>query len=149
MIFDQTTLFSDYQAITATANSTNVIDLGPLGRVKFATADLRRDIGKGEPIPIVVQVVEQFAAAGAATLTVGIQVADDAAFTTNVKTVATFGASYALADLKPGARFRLSWVPKGTDRRYVRLVYTVGTGPMTAGKVMAGIVAGDQDEPYI
>jgi hypothetical protein len=147
MIFDNTTLLSDRQAITVTAPSTNVIDLGPLGTVKFASGPLRRDIGMGTPIPIVVQVVQQFTAAGAATMQVALQVDDNAAFTTP-KTVATYGSNLALADLKPGARFSLNYIPKGTDERYLRVNYTVGTGPMTAGQVFAGIVMGDQDAPY-
>lgn len=142
MIFDNQSLLSDAQAITVTAASTNVIDLGDTGRVYGATVDLVRDIGKGKQIPLLVQVVEAFAAAGAATLTVSLQVDDNEAFG-SPKTVWTSPA-LALADLKPGYVVVPEYIPRGTNERFMRLYYTVATGPMTAGKVMAGVTMGNQ-----
>ena len=46
MIFDKTLQFSDQQAITATAVSTNVIDLLPTGTVYGHAAALLRDLGQ-------------------------------------------------------------------------------------------------------
>ncbi|MGL4198041.1 MAG: Bbp16 family capsid cement protein, partial [Allorhizobium sp.] len=46
MIFDTTNLFSNAQAVTATAGSTNTIDLGPIA------TGVTRDIGKGTKIPL-------------------------------------------------------------------------------------------------
>lgn len=136
MIFDQTNLLSDRQAITVTAASTNVIDLGPIdGRVV-------RDIGKGKPIPLLIQVVEDFDAAGAATLTIALQV-DSVENFASPKTVWTSGA-LALADLVAGKVVVPEYVPRGTDERYLRLNYTVGTGPMTDGAVVAGVTMGNQ-----
>lgn len=134
MIFDQQTMLSDAQAITATAASTNVINLGPI------KAGMVRDIGKGEPIPLLIQVTEQFAAAGAGTLTVALQVDDNEAFS-SAKTVWT-SATFALATLKPGFVIIPEFIPRGTDEQYMRLNYTVATGPMTAGKVTAGVTNG-------
>lgn len=134
MIFDQTNLLSDAQAITDTAVSTNVIDLGPLQIV--------RDIGKGKPIPLLIQVVEGFAAADAATLTVALQVDNDEAFG-SPKTVWQ-STALPLADLVPGKVVVPEYVTRGTDERYMRLNYTVGTGPMTAGKITAGVTMGNQ-----
>lgn len=59
MIFDATLLFSDAQAITADAASTNYIDLGATG-VPFGGVALARDIGPGTPIPISVTVGAAF-----------------------------------------------------------------------------------------
>jgi hypothetical protein len=51
MILDQTNLFSDDQAITATAASDNYIDLGATGTPKLRNAiTLVRDISKGTPV---------------------------------------------------------------------------------------------------
>lgn len=134
MILDNQTLLSNQQAITASAASTNIIDLGPIN------TGIVRDIGKGHPIPILVQVTEDFAAAGAGTLTVAIQTDDNSAFS-SAKTVYTT-AALALADLKAGRQITLDYIPRGTNERFMRLNYTVGTGPMTAGKVHAGILLG-------
>lgn len=126
-ILDQQTLFSDAQAITADAASTNVIDLGPI----MST----RDIGPGKAIPVLIQVVEAFA--GLTSLNVAIQVCAAEGFGSGVKTVAK-SAEILLADLKVGYEIPLSWIPKGTDLRYMRLYYDV-TGTGTAGKITAGI----------
>lgn len=136
MIFDKTTLLSDQQAITASAVSTNVINLGPVA------ASIIRDIGKGKPIPLLIQITEQFAAAGAGTLTVSLEVDDNEAFA-SAKTVWTSPA-IAKATLKPGYVIVPEYIPRGTDELYLRLNYTVATGPMTAGKIVAGVTAGNQ-----
>ena len=141
MIFDKQNLFSDAQAITATAASTNVIDLGATGTVAGEGAPISRDIGPGVPIPLRVQVVEAFNTL--TSLAVALQVSTTENFAAPI-TVET--QTIALADLKAGAVFGgLYYVPRGTNARYARLNYTVtGTAP-TTGKVTAGIVAGHQE----
>lgn len=136
MIFDNQTLLSDQQAITASAASTNIIDLGPI------RSGAVRDIGKGKHIPLLVQVTQQFAAAGAGTLTVTLEVDDNSAFG-SPKVVWTSPA-LALATLKPGFVIIPEYIPRGTDEQFLRLNYTVATGPMTAGKVTAGVTMGNQ-----
>lgn len=136
MIFDKQTLLSDAQAVTVTAVSTNVIDLGPI------KTGIVRDIGKGKQIPLLVQVVEAFTAAGAATLTVSLQTDDNEAFS-SAKTVWTSPA-IALADLVAGKVIIPEYIPRGTNERYMRLNYAVATGPMTAGKITAGVTLGNQ-----
>ena len=137
MILDNQTLLSNDQAITATAASTNTIDLAPIA------SGVARDIGKGKPIPLLVQVTEAFTAAGAATLAIDLQVDDNSSFS-SPKTVASIPAT-ALASLVAGAQFNMDYIPRGTNERYMRLYYTVATGPMTAGKIKAGVLfAGHQ-----
>lgn len=132
MIFDRQTLFSDAQAVTADAASTNVIDLGPIAN------GIVRNVGLGKRIPLVIQVVEDFN--NLTSLEVKVQVDSDPAFG-SPKDVATTGA-IAEADLVPGKRFSIDYVPRDTNERYVRLYYDVtGTAP-TTGKVTAGIVMG-------
>ncbi|KAG0928904.1 hypothetical protein G6F31_017545 [Rhizopus arrhizus] len=67
MILDKTNEFSDGQAITATAISTNVIDHNPAN--KTATVDL----GTGEVVYLVVQVDQAATAAGAATVAITLE----------------------------------------------------------------------------
>ena len=144
MIFDATTLFSNAQAVTATAASTNIIDLGATGTVFGGTAAITRDIGKGREIAIRASVVESFN--NLTSLTIGVETDDNAGFA-SAKTVWTSPA-YALADLATGAKLLLpDDLPVGTDERYLRLKYTVaGTAP-TLGKITAGVTAGNQTNP--
>lgn len=133
MIFDRQTLFSDAQAITADAASTNVIDLGPIG------PGIVRDVGKGKKIPLVIQVVEAFNTL--TSIEVKVEVDDNSAFS-SPKVVASTGA-ILLADLTAGKRFSIDVIPRGTNERFLRLNYDVtGTAP-TLGKITAGVVMGD------
>lgn len=130
MIFDLTNKFSSDQAVTSTAASENVIDLGASGR----------DIGIGEVVPLRIAVTEDFA-----TLT-SLQV--------SVQTSDTEGSGYvdvilspaiAAASLVNGYVFNINSVPRGVLGRYVRLNYTVAGSAATAGKINAGITAGNQE----
>ena len=131
MIFDKQNELSDDQAVTATAASTNHINLG-----------VARDIGKGTPIPFLIQVTTTCTAGGAATVVAAIQVDDNAAFT-SAKTVAQT-AAIPVASLVAGWQSTLSYVPQGTDEQYLRVYYTVATGPLTAGTFQAGVTMGNQ-----
>ena len=143
MIFSKQQLFSDDQAITASAASTNLLDLGVEGTVLLAPNDLVRDIGKGTPIPIWIGVTVAFATL--TSLKVAIQTDDDVAFG-SAKTVLETEA-IALANLVAGYRFNLDYIPLDTAERYVRLNYTVAGSDATAGQITAGIVAGAQEGP--
>ena len=144
MIFDASTLFSNAQAVTATAASTNIIDLGATGTVFGATTAIVRDVGKGKEVSIRASVVESFN--NLTSLSIGIETDDNVGFA-SAKTVWTSPA-YALADLAVGAKLLLpDELPVGTDERYLRLKYTVaGTAP-TLGKITAGVTAGNQTNP--
>ena len=131
MIFDRQTLLSDAQVITATGPSTNVIHLGPI------KAGLTRDIGKGEPIPFLMQVVESFN--NLTSLEIKVQVDDNEAFS-SPKQIGTTGL-LVLADLALGKKINIDSVPRDADERFFRLYYDVtGTAP-TTGKITAGVVA--------
>lgn len=134
MIFDQQTLLSDNQAVTASAASTNVIDLGPIA------TGVVRDIGKGKPIPLRIQVTEAFATA--TSVAFALQVDDNEAFS-SPKTVWSTGA-IAVADLVAGKVIVPEFIPRGTDERYMRLYYTVAGSNASAGKITAGVVMGLQ-----
>jgi len=131
MILDKSNLFSEDQAITVTANSTNVIDLG--------SAD---DMGPGTVKEIWIQATEAFTADGAATLTVSLTT-DDSAAMSSATTLYT-SAAIGKASLVAGYKIPIRGLPTGAER-YLRLTYTVATGPMTAGKISAGIVNARQE----
>lgn len=141
MIMDRTLLFSDKQAITADAASTNVVDLGATGTVYGSASPMVRDIGPGTQIPLIVTVTETFN--NLTSMAILVQVDDNSSFS-SATTVYTSPA-YTLAQLATGAKYLLpDWLPVGTNERYVRLYYDItGTAPST-GKVTAGVTAGNQ-----
>jgi len=122
------------QAVTATANSTNVVDLS-----------LARDIGEGEDLYVQFTVGTAFTAAGSATLTPTIVVSAADTLTTPT-TIATAG-TIAVATLVAGYSFavRLNPLIASLGLRYLGAIYTVATGPMTAGTITADIVTEIQD----
>lgn len=140
MITDKLNMFSGLagQAVTASAASTDVLDLGPLTH-----GNTRRDIGAGEPLYLVVAVLAAATAAGAATVNFQLQTSDDNA---TWVTLYDSGAK-ALADLTAGKQPVAVVLPRGV-RRYLRLNYSVGTGPLTAGTFWAGLVKDVQDTTY-
>lgn len=142
MIFDATAIFSEDQAVTASAASTNIIDLKPTGTVLGAPVARVRDIGKGVPMSILVQTTILATAGGAATLTVTLETDDNSGFA-SAKTVWT-SLAIPVADLIAGYQFLIDYVPKTTDERYFRVFYTVATGPLTAGAFTAGLTWGNQ-----
>lgn len=138
MILDQQTLFSDEQAITTSKESDNVIDLGPIAPGQV------RDIGKGTPIPLLIQVVEAFdSVADDETLTVSLQQDSSTTFSPDRSDVL---AVISNADLKKvGYQVPVQAMIDGVRYRYIRLYYTVtGSGAFTKGKITAGITMGRQ-----
>lgn len=137
MIFNQNELLSDDQAITATANSTNVIDRGTPGTPYQAAATLNDDIGKGTPIPFLVQVTADFN--NLTSMTIQLQTGTSASLGTTI-----MEQTISLTDLTAGRQFNLTYLPQGIEERYLGLNYVVtGTAPST-GTVTAGITMGVQ-----
>jgi hypothetical protein len=131
MILDTLLLFSNEQAITADAASTNVIDLG---------AD--RDLGVAD-IDLICQVSTTLDSTGeAATLTVSLQTDSDEAFGSPTTLFAT--AAIAEATLVQGYYIIKMKLPQVTER-YLRLYYDRGTEDFTSGKVTAGLLTGKQN----
>ncbi len=134
MILDNQAIYSDAQAITATAASTNTIYHGPVSSLVKGL-----DFGKGEKVPLLVQVVEDFN--NLTSLKIELELDSTEAFTPD--RVHDLG-TYALAKLKAGFQITRDDLPRGFDQVYSRIKYTVtGTAP-TTGKITAGIVAGVQ-----
>lgn len=125
MLIDDKNLVSRDQAITATANSTDVIDLAVAAR------------GAGNGLDLFVHVTEAFN--NLTSLAVAVQTATDSAFTTPV-THQTVSRTLASGGLAAGKKIDLGSLLEGAQR-YMRFVYTVtGTAP-TTGKLTGGIAA--------
>jgi hypothetical protein len=118
MILDADLVFSNKQAITATAESTNALDLGAAGDA----------IGQ----ELTIHVVVDTAFATLTSLTVSLETSTDGSTWTTVLS----GPAVARASLTKGANIFCVRVPQGLSR-YVRMKYTVGGSNATAGKVTA------------
>jgi hypothetical protein len=137
MILSAQQLFSDNQAITANADSTNVIDLGVAGTPYGAAAALNYDIGKGTKIPLLAQVTEDFN--NLTSLTINLSTGATTALGTTV-----LSQTILLADLVAGKQIAFDYVPNGITERYLGFEYVVtGTAP-TTGKITSGISMGNQ-----
>lgn len=128
MIMDKYNLFSDDQAVTTTAASTNVIDLG--ADLNIPGADTN------QVLELFAQVSEEDFAGGTS---VKLQVQTDTTDAFSSATTVAETAAIALADLVKGYRFAMRQLPDVAER-YVRLNYVV-VGTHTAGKITAGLKA--------
>lgn len=138
MILDMQSMFSDDQAITITAASTNLIDLGATGTPPLSSTALVRDIGKGTPIEILI-IVTVAHGGTTPTLVVTLEMDELAAFGSQT----TVGTSAELAGASVGDRASIFFVPEGITERFIRLKYTVGgTNPTIT--VTAGFALGTQ-----
>lgn len=127
MYVDAQLLFSDAQAVTAAAASTNIVDL----------AATRREVGVGKPLYVVVGCVVAMTDAGSdSTLAVTLESDDAAAFSsaTTRQTIGTFPATSAA-----GTRFVVPLVVDTITERYIRLYYTPANGDLTTGSFDAFI----------
>ncbi|MHC8403594.1 Bbp16 family capsid cement protein [Pseudomonas sp. TMB3-21] len=134
MYVDKQAEFSDSQVVTATAISTNVYDLFPVGN--GVNSNTVRDIGVGEDVYLVVQVDAAATAAGAGTVTVTLESSTTADLAT-APTVHFSSKAYALAELTANKTLMAIKLPADAYKRYIGVRYTVGTGPLTAGSFSA------------
>ncbi len=128
MFIDKALQVSNEQAVTASAASTDSIDFG----------QANPNVGLDDRSNMVITVDESAAAVGAATVTFSVQDSADNATFADVAVTAAIG----IASLAAGQQVV---IPMPTKlRRYCRVYYTIGTGPLTAGKFSAQIVTGIQ-----
>lgn len=153
MITDKNLRVSTAQAVTATAVSTDSIDLG-----------VAREMGAGKQLVWHISVNQTATAAGAATVDFEAITADDAALTSNVTVVgrsepigkaelvaytANSGSAGKPAVVVPiDMKTAITTPPNQSlalGKRYLGVRYTVATGPLTAGQFTADLVAEIQD----
>ena len=127
MRLDSQAIFSDAQKITGAVVSTNVVKLA-------STEHKMTEVAFGTPVPLLIQVVEDFA--GATALKVEVQTSATEDFSSATTLVAV--EETTAAKLVAGYKFPIINIPKG-NLGYMRLKFTP-TGTVTAGAITAGVV---------
>lgn len=127
MILDKHNEFSDAQAVTSSAISTNVIDLGDDSTLQ--------NIGGGDVYFVVQTQTTATDDSSDATLTVTLEsdsaVGLDSSATVHISTGTLAFAAFATA----GTVLCCIALPRGVNyERYLGARFTVGSGPLTAGK---------------
>ena len=161
MFLDNQLTLSAAQAITASAASTNIIELAGVGsgnapnmRFGIQSSVFGEDIGIGDgdsPPSILCIVGTAFTAGGAATLQVALQTApDNGSNAPGTWSTAVQTDVLALSQLTAGQKIAEFTVPPRDPNaalpRFLRLYFTVGTGPMTGGTISyAGTITGRDD----
>ncbi len=126
-MLDVNTKFSSAQAVTSTGDtaSTNIYDNGSANS---------SEVGLTGELWVNASVSTTVTSAGAATVAVVLQDSADASTWADV----LVGGTFALASLTAGTNLLTVQPPVGT-RRYLRIVYRVGTAALTAGAFNAFI----------
>ena len=127
MILDAFNEFSDAQAVTSTAISTNVIDLN-------SSYNTLRDIGAGEPIYLVISTQTTCTDSSSdATVTFSLESDSTADLATSATVHFTTGAKAFATYATAGTTVVATALPLGEYERYLGVRYTVASGPLTAG----------------
>jgi hypothetical protein len=140
MIISNQDIFSDSQGpITATAASTNVLDVGAAGTPFGAPVAVGRDLGNMDvKIHVDCRVVQVFN--NLTSLDVALQGSDD---NSSWSIIAT--ENYLLAKVNVLGRLDFpSALIRGAKYRYLRLNYTVNGSAPSTGKIFAAVVPGHQ-----
>ena len=153
MILDSLSYFCEKQAVTVTGYSTNMgsagtgyIDLGETDAFDLNTNTGTEKFGVGEPIELEVLVTTALSdaasphAAGAALV---LETADDTAFSSNKTTVLTIG-TFTAGAAPAGTKFTHRLPISPDYRRYLRVAWTVGSGPFSVGKISAYLLKDSQ-----
>jgi hypothetical protein len=155
MIYDLNLIFSNNQAITASAASSNVIDLqGGLAINKGTASVWGEDIGIGDgvAVPKIGAFVTTAFAPGTATLQVQAQYAPDTGANEPAGTPGTWvtaaetpAAGILGSAMAQGVKIcAFDWPPVQAPTiplpRYLRLNYVVASGPFTGGNLFAGLI---------
>lgn len=141
MLTDKKHNFSESQALTSGATttlaSTNVVDLGPLH-----SSNLYSQVQVGG-VSVLITVETTATSTGSATWTAKL-VADNNTGMTSTALINALPSTTAVASFTAGQRFIIP-IPRGVNvERYLRVDYTMGTAPFSAGgTVSATLVPND------
>ena len=129
-------ILSDNQALVATANSEDVINLGSApGAVPYQTNAIARFLNGGGALPITIQITESFATA----TSYKFQFVTSAAENLGTPTVIWDSGAIAIATLVAGYRLPIRYLPPFTPLQYLGMIYTEAGSTATAGSVFAAI----------
>jgi len=147
MLQDAKLLFDDARTLTAAATttltSTNVIRTGPVH-----SSNLYRQLGALGKLSLVTRVDTAFNATAAATLTAAL-LTDNNSGMTSTASVLTHISAVGTGSLTKGVRFITPLPPGKNYEEYLRVDYTMGTAPFSAGALTTQIVPSDHiDEWY-
>jgi len=136
MFIDAQQLFSDAQALTASAASSNYIDLGS-----------DRNIGVGEPMAVVINVDVVLGGTSTPSFSFAIEMDDNTSFSSAIKV-----ATSQVFTVLPAGKIIVVPVPKDlTGEQYMRMYYTAaGTNPtltVTASLIPQSMVQADAVYP--
>lgn len=130
MLMDIQNQFSNAQAITATAVSTNYVDLGAIC-----------NIGTGECLYLVLHITTAFTDASSdSTLTPSMEADNNTSFSSPA-TIRTFDVFAALTAVNTIRKYRLEpFTDSGLFERYLQLRYTVANGNFTTAAISSFLV---------
>lgn len=134
MFMDSDLLFSDAQAVTATAASTNYYDTGPL-----FTGNTGRNLGVSELYFSISVDVAMTDSGSDSTIAVSLETDDNTSFS-SIATVATLVTIPALT--AAGTKYFVK-VPIATTvpyERYLQIKYTTANGNLTTGSFTVALV---------
>lgn len=129
MIIDKQMELSNAQAVTVTALSSNVLDLGPV-------SPIGNSVGYNDDLEVYFSIDQTFTAGGAATLNIQMVSADSSDLATN-QVVHDQSAAIPVASLVAGSKVPFKVRIPLDAKRYFGINYVVSTGPFTAGKISA------------
>ncbi|WP_404358091.1 Bbp16 family capsid cement protein [Methylotuvimicrobium sp. KM1] len=141
MISDRLATFSQEQAVTDSAFGVDKIDLANVVDVQDS-----RDIGDGVPLNVAFGVDESAAASGSATVTFQVVSSDSPTLSDHV--VLAQSGAIPKADLVAGRSPIGVSIPQSHSlsepfgKRYIGVRYVIASGPLTAGKFSAVLIAG-------
>ena len=143
MILDAALQLSSSQAVTASAVSTNALDLLQARNVAS---------GAGSDDALLIYITVEVAATAAGAATVNFQAITSAAANLSSPTIVSQSDAIPKASLTVGTQIFLPVARsflQALGQRYLGLQYTVGTGPLTAGTFTAGFTLSAADSRAI
>jgi hypothetical protein len=139
MILDASMRLSNSQAVTVTAPSANVIDLGVFGVPQLGSNPFRfrvfQTIESEARNGIAISIDQPFS--GITSLAVAVETALDMGFTAPTELFRS--PAYTVAQLNGATIIEPDRLPVGTYQRYMRLKYIVVGGPAATGRISAAI----------
>jgi len=142
MLCDAALQFSNAQAITSTAASTNIVDF---------TVPNGVDMGIGEhSLRFAIYCTAAFTTGNSATLQVQVQAAPNSSGSPGTYITMTETDALAASVLIINAKIPIDLTHRATGQalyRFIRLNYVVGTGTFSAGSITAFLVNDRDDNP--